>query len=53
MEKKEYLKEQIQHVDIASFDGTKLIDSMREMSFSSRDTANAADIFNMMLEKEG
>ncbi|MBD3398046.1 deoxyhypusine synthase [Candidatus Micrarchaeota archaeon] len=53
MEKKDYLKEQIKHIDIASFDGTKLIDSMRKMSFSSRDTANAADIFNMMLEKEG
>lgn len=53
MEKKNYLKEQIQHIDIASFDSTKIIDSMREMSFSSRDTASAADIFNMMLEKEG
>ena len=53
MEKKDYLKEKIKHIDIASFDSSPIIDSMREMSFSSRDTAGAADIFNMMLKKEG
>ena len=53
MEKKDYLKEKIRHVDMALFDSSPIIDSMREMSFSSRDTANAADIFNMMLKKEG
>jgi deoxyhypusine synthase len=49
MEKKDYLKEPVKHIDIKSFDSTAIIDSMRQMSFSSRDTANAADIFNTML----
>ena len=53
MEKKDYLKEKVEHIDIASFDGTKLLDSMRGMSFTSRDAARAADIFNLMLEDEG
>jgi deoxyhypusine synthase len=47
--KRELLKETIEHIDIKSFDSTKIIDSMRKMSFSSRDTANAADIFLKML----
>jgi deoxyhypusine synthase len=33
-----------------SFDARPIIDAMRKMSFSSRDTARAADIFNMALE---
>lgn len=49
MEKKDYLKEPVKHIDIKSFDSTPVIDSMRQMSFSSRDTANAADILNTML----
>jgi len=47
--KRELLKEHIEHIDIKSFDSTPLIDSMRKMSFSSRDTANAADIFLRMI----
>ncbi|MFP3950329.1 MAG: 1,9-bis(guanidino)-5-aza-nonane synthase [Candidatus Micrarchaeia archaeon] len=53
MDKKDFLKEKIRHVDITSFNPSEIVDSMRGMSFSSRDTANAADIFNMMLEKQG
>ena len=49
MNKKSYLKETIKHVDIKSFDAAPIIDSMRGMSFSSRDTARAADIFLKML----
>jgi deoxyhypusine synthase len=49
LKKKDLLKEEIQHVDIKSFDATPIIDSMREMSFTSRDTANAADILNRMI----
>ncbi len=49
MEKKDYLKEPVKHIDIKSFDSTVIIDSMRQMSFSSRDAANAADILNTML----
>jgi deoxyhypusine synthase len=47
--KKELLKEVIEHVDITSFDSTPIIDSMRKMSFSSRDTANATDILMRMI----
>lgn len=53
MEKKDLLNQVIKHIDIKSFDASPIINSMREMSFSSRETANAADIFNMMIaEKE-
>src|SRR3712207_2920426 len=37
---------------MTSFDARPIIDSMRKMSFSSRDTARAADIFNMMVDDE-
>ena len=50
MDKKEYLKDIIQHIDIKAFDSTGLIESMREMSFTSRDTARAADILLRMTE---
>lgn len=53
MEKKELLSQEIKHVDIKSFDASPIINSMREMSFSSRDTANAADILNMMVAENG
>ncbi len=49
MEKKDFLKETIKHIDIKSFDSTAIIDAMRGMSFSSRDTAQAADIYLRML----
>jgi deoxyhypusine synthase len=49
MKKKELLKDTIKHIDITSFDSTPIIDSMRQMSFSSRDTAVAADILMKML----
>lgn len=47
--KKTLLKEVIEHIDITSFDSTPIIDSMRKMSFSSRDTANATDILMRMV----
>ena len=53
MKKKALLKNPVQHVDIASFDATPIIDAMREMSFTSRDTAAAADIFDRMLRDPG
>ncbi len=53
MNKKELLAEVIQHIDIKSFDSTPIIDSMRKMSFSSRDTARATDIFMRMLREPG
>lgn len=53
MEKKDLLKQVVKHIDIKSFDASPIINSMREMSFSSRETANAADIFNMMIDEKG
>lgn len=50
MSKKELLKETIEHIDIKSFDSTSIIDSMRKMSFTSRDTAAAADILQRMIK---
>ncbi len=49
MTKKEILKETIQHIDIKKIDSTALIDAMRHMSFASRETSNASDIFMRML----
>ena len=47
--KKSLLKNPIEHIDITSFDARKIIDDMGKMSFTSRDTSNAAKIFNEML----
>ncbi len=47
--KKQLLKDTVKHIDIKKIDGKKIIDAYRGMSFSSRDTARAADIFNMNL----
>ena len=49
MKKSDLLKEPIQHIDIKSFDSTTLINSMRTMSFTSRDTARATDILMKMI----
>lgn len=49
MKKKDLLKFPVKHIDITSFDATPIINSMRDMSFTSRDTAVAADIFDRML----
>ena len=47
--KKSLLNKTVEHIDITSFDARKIIDSMEKMSFTSRDTANAAKIFNEMI----
>ncbi|MDC1033314.1 deoxyhypusine synthase [Candidatus Pelagibacter sp.] len=48
--KKDFLKNPIEHIDITSFDARKIISSMKKMSFVSRETANAANIFNEMIQ---
>jgi len=53
MGKKDLLKQTIEHVDIKSFDATPIIDAMRKMSFTSRETANAADILQRMIKDKG
>jgi len=47
--KKLFLDKPVEHIDITSFDSRKIIESMGKMSFTSRDTANAAGIFNEMI----
>ena len=47
--KKSLLKSEVEHIDITSFDARKIIESMNKMSFTSRDTAKAAEIYNEML----
>jgi len=49
MKKNDLLKQTIEHIDIKSFDSAPVIDSMRKMSFTSRETANAADILQQMI----
>jgi len=49
VEKKDFLKEPVKHIDIKLFDSTPIIEAMKDMSFAARDTARAAEIFNIML----
>ena len=48
--KSSFLKQAVEHIDITSFDSRKIISSMEKMSFVSRETANAANIYNEMLK---
>ena len=48
--KKDFLNSPVEHIDITSFDARTLIASMKKMSFVSRETANAAGIFNEMIK---
>ncbi len=47
--KNSLLKSEVKHIDITSFDARKIIESMNKMSFTSRDTAKAAEIYNEMI----
>jgi len=48
-EKKDYLKEVIQHIDIKEHNVVPLVESMEKMAFTARDLNRAAKIYNMML----
>jgi deoxyhypusine synthase len=48
--KKKFLLNPVEHIDITSFDARKIISSMKKMSFVSRETANAANIYNEMIQ---
>ena len=52
MKKHDFLSETIKHIDITSFDATPIIDAMRNMAFSSRDAAVAADILSRMIRDD-
>jgi deoxyhypusine synthase len=49
MNKSDLLKDVVQHFDIKAINTIPVIDAMRGMSFTSRDTAAAADILNRMI----
>ena len=49
MQKEDFLKQPVEHIDIKSFDSTPIIESMAGMSFTARDTARAAAIFDEMI----
>lgn len=49
MDKKDYLKTPIEHVDIKKIDSRPIVEAMKKMSFTSRDLGRAADIYDMML----
>ncbi len=52
MEKNDFLRDPVKHIDIKSFDSTEIIEAMKDMSFTARDTARAADIFNRMIRDD-
>ena len=47
--KKELLKSPIQHLDIKQHNVVPIVDAMSHMAYSARDTARAANIYDMML----
>lgn len=47
--KAELLAHPVEHIDISDFDARPVIDAMKKMSFTSRDTGRAAEIFSTML----
>lgn len=47
--KKDYLKEIIQHIDIKEHNVVPLVDAMEKMAFTARDLNRAAKIFDMMV----
>ena len=49
-EKKDYLKEVIQHIDIKKHNVVPLVDAMENMAFTARDLNRAARIFDMMIK---
>lgn len=48
--KEELLSRPIQHIDITKFDARPIVKSYRDMAYTSRTLANAADIYSMMLK---
>jgi len=52
MKKKDFLKSPVRHIDITSFDATPIVEAMRGMSFTARDLAAAADLYDRMLAEK-
>ena len=47
--KKDYLREPIEHIDITQYNVVPLVEAMRHMSYTARDLARAAEIYDRML----
>ncbi|HQB93336.1 MAG TPA: deoxyhypusine synthase, partial [Smithellaceae bacterium] len=52
MKKKNLLNKPVEHIDIKSINTVKMINAMGKMSFSARDLACAADIYDRMLREK-
>lgn len=52
MKKKDWLKNKVEHIDIKKINAVDTINAMKKMSFSARDLANAADIYDRMLKEK-
>lgn len=52
-DKKNLLKNKIKHIDLTSFNSVSLIESFQDMSFQSRNLADACLIFDRMLKDKG
>lgn len=50
LKKETLLQQAVEHIDITHFDARSLMNAMSHMSFTSRDLARAARIFNQMLQ---
>jgi len=49
MKKRDYLKSKVEPIDITAINSTDIIEAMKGMSFTARDLATAADIYDRML----
>jgi deoxyhypusine synthase len=49
-QKKDYLKEVIQHIDIKKHNVVPLVEAMEDMAFTARDLNRAARIYDMMIK---
>ena len=52
MDKNDFLKEPVKHIDMKSFNSIEIIEAMKDMSLTARDTARAAEIFDMMIKDQ-
>lgn len=48
MEKKDFLKDTINHIDIKKYNVVPMVDAMSDMAYQARNLARGAQIFNMM-----
>ncbi len=52
MKKKDLLKKTVEHIDIKAINAVEIIEAMMKMSFSARDLAQAAEIYDRMLKEK-